>query len=267
MIFQLKRTEKVAYAAMLLTLYVVLTRLVGLFQPAPIFSFNRLGFGIPLIIFSSIVLGPFYGALVGVAGDALGWVLLGSWTGPFNVFISVFYAIVGIAPYFLLKGFGQAFGGRFSLIAFAATFASMLIAFLLLLWVGQVFDARFIVWGVDVLIAKIVLTCLAVVLTSGTLVGLYFLSKKEIDHGTLGRIVWLCFVIEVMTIFLKPLAFYAYCSVFVGQDISVAWGIDYGMLALLCFLFSFADIAINVLSLRLFLFVLRRVAPKVESHG
>ena len=98
---RLTPVQKIAYCGLLIGLNVLLTRLPGLAQVGPVFSFNRLGLGTAVTIFSSLLLGPFYGALVGVAGDAIGWVTMGQFTGTFNFFLSIYYAVLGVAPWLL----------------------------------------------------------------------------------------------------------------------------------------------------------------------
>lgn len=261
----LSPTRKIAYAAMLIGVYVIASRLVGLAQPGPIFSFNRLGIGVATIIFASLFLGPVYGALVGIAGDALGWLLLGQWTGAFNIYISLFYGIIGVLPWLLQKVVGKLFGMRCSTIAFISVYTLVFSAFLLYFWISDAFDPSFVRWGLDVLWSKVFVTVLSAVLFALTMVSLFFLYRKKREGVEMGKIAWHCFAVEVVTIFLKPLAFYLYCLTFLGTNIETAWNVSYGTLVLLSFLFSFADIFINIVVLRLFAWVSDAVLPGAIS--
>lgn len=262
----MSRTRKIAYAAMLLSIYVLSVRLLGLLQPGPIFSFNRLGIGTAIIMFTSLLLGPFYGALVGVAGDALGWVILGQWTGAFNVFLSVYYAIVGILPWLLVRFMGKLLRKKYSLLAFAIGFGLAFMVMAVLTWTPGVFDVCFARWNLDLMVCRTVITILAGVLALATIVGVLLIHRKSREDVPMGEVAWVSFAVELVTIFLKPLAFYLYCLAFLGADIDTAWNISYGTLVLLSILFSFPDIFVNIAFLRLFLWIGRRTIPK-ESHA
>ena len=251
----MSRTRKVAYAAMLLGIYVLATRLVGLVQPGPIFSFNRLGIGVAVVMFGSLLLGPLYGAVIGVAGDALGWVLLGQWTGAFNVFISVFYAVIGVLPWLVSRFLGPLLRKKHSLIAFCVTFGVAYATFATLLWATGLFDSSFARWQLDILSCRIVVTAITGVLAILTIVGVWILERKGREDVAMGEVAWISLFVELVTIFLKPLAFYLYCLVFLGTNIDTAWNISYGTLVLLSIVFAFPDLFINAGFLRLFLWI------------
>ncbi len=259
----MSRTTKIAYAAMLLSIYVLSVRLIGLLQPGPIFSFNRLGIGIAIIMFGSVILGPFYGALIGVAGDALGWLILGQWTGAFNVFLSVYYAIIGVLPWVVVRLSGPLLKKKYSLLSFSIGLGAVWAVLAVLLWAPGIFDAGFARWNLDIRVCRIVVTALTGVLAALTIVGIHFLQKKTREGVHMGEVAWISLVVELATIFLKPLAFYVYCLVFLGTDIAVAWNIDYGTLVLISILFAFPDLFINIGSLRLFLWIQKKALP----HG
>ena len=258
-------TRKVAYAAMLIGVYIVSTRLLGLAQAGPMFSFNRLGIGVAVIIFASLFLGPGFGVLVGVAGDALGWVLLGQWTGAFNIYISLFYALIGVLPWLLQKAVGKYLNKRYSIPVFITLFSLIFAAFLLYFWLGTGFDSSFVKWGLDVFWSKVFVTVLSSVLFLLTLVALFFLMRRKREGVEIGAIAWHCLAVEVVTVFVKPLAFYLYCLTFLGTDIETAWRVSYATLLLLSFLFSFADILINIVALRLLAWVSDVATPRSYS--
>ena len=251
----LSRTKRIAYSAMLIAFSVIVGRLLGLAQPGPIFAFNRLGVGISITMFASLFLGPFFGALVGVAGDALGWVILGQWTGAFNIYLSVFYALVGVLPWLMAKGLGRWMRTRYSIIAFCITFVLCFVAFSLVLWLTPVFEVGFTRWNLDPLACRIFITALFAPLVVATVVLIVLLQWKGRDGVNMGEIAWMSFAVEIVTIFLKPLAFYLYCLTFLGTNIETAWNISYSTLVLLSLVFSFADIIVNIGFLRLLLWV------------
>ena len=259
---RLSPTRKIAYAAMLIGAYVVLNRLVGLAQPGPMFAYNRLGVGIALVIFSSLFLGPGYGALVGVAGDGLGWMLLGQWTGAFNVYLSVYYALVGVVPWLLQKAFGKWLSAKRSFLVFTGVYTVVFAAFLAYFWIGTGFDSSFDRWGLDILWSKVFVTVLSSALFVGSFVALFFFMRKPLGGAEMGSVAWQCFLVEIMTVFVKPLAFYLYCLTFLGTNIESAWNISYGTLVLLSILFAFADIFINIILLRLMMWIKTMSLPR-----
>lgn len=256
---RLTPVQKIAYCGLLIVLNVLLTRIPGLAQVGPIFSFNRIGLGTAVTIFSSLLLGPFYGALVGVAGDALGWVTMGQFTGVFNFFLSIYYAILGIVPWvfaWVLSLFKKRPIMEKSVLY--ALFFALYALFVSLLWGANLFDESFNKWGMELLSTKITTTVLAFILMALTFVGLFFClryferrSERLSGVPTPYRIGIICFLTEVVVILLKPLAFVLYCLVLVGKPISEAWNITYEGLVLLNLLFGFADIPLNTLSVTL----------------
>ena len=251
-------SHKIAFAAMLLAFNVLATRLLGLAQPAPIFSFNRLGVSGAITIFSSLFLGPLFGAIVGVAGDAIGWLILGQWTGTFNVFLSVYYALIGILPYFLVKLFRNKLDSKVSiglLFAFLAGLFSLMMVFL---WTDAGLAYRIEGWNVNLLGARIFVSALSGAFFAALLVFLILFGIKKKDQH-IGKIYWCCLLVELLSIFFKPLCFYLYCLAFLGTDIESAWHVSYSMLVMLSCMFAFADIILNVFFLRLLMWVSGKV--------
>lgn len=254
-------SHKIAFAAMLLAFNVITTRLLGLAQPAPIFSFNRLGVSSAITIFSSLFLGPLYGAVVGVAGDAIGWLILGQWTGTFNVFLSIYYALIGICPYFLMKLLGTRLDGKISLALLFATLSGLFIAMMCFLWLDQNLASRIESWNVNLLGARIFVSCLSGALFLALLAFLIvFLARRKTDG--VGTAYWSCLLVEVLAIFLKPFCFYLYCLAFLGTNIEVAWNVSYSMLVMLSCLFAFPDLIINIFFLRLLFWTSEKVVRK-----
>ena len=243
-------SHKIAFAAMLLAFNILATRLLGFVQPAPIFSFNRLGISSAITIFSSIFLGPVFGCVVGVGGDALGWLLMGQWTGTFNVFLSVYYALIGIVPYFMVRLFGKKLESKSSIIILLGLLSVLFISMLSFLWLDNSLCYRIESWNVNLLGARIFVTCLCSVLFAA-LIAFLIIFKKRRKATEVGMIYWTCAAVELLAIFAKPLAFYLFCLVFLGTDIENAWHVSYSMLVMLSCVFAIPDLIINVIGLRL----------------
>jgi len=235
---------KMTLAAMLIVIDILGTRLPGYLQPTALFGFNRISLGPSIVIFASLALGPFYGAVVGAGGDALGWLLLGTQTGPLNFFITIIYGLLGVLPWLLLKlsdHFRILFNKPFILYGLLAILWGVYVGFL---FGSNVFDETFIRWNMNVLIAKWVFFGVSLVLAVGTVLGLqasgsYFKKRFSGDNDIpspyqVGFIVLISEV--VLMVFLKPLAFYCDFLIFFNTTL------EYGILVLLAIMFSFADI-------------------------
>ena len=251
-------SHKIAFAAMLLAFNVLATRLLGLAQPAPIFSFNRLGVSGAITIYASLFLGPLFGAVVGVAGDAIGWLLLGQWTGTFNVFLSVYYALIGILPYFLVKLFKDKLDTKISLGILFVCLGGLFSAMMCFLWMNENLAFRIESWNVNLLGARILISVLSSVFFV-TLIVFFILFEIRKKDQHIRKIYWCALLVELLSIFFKPLCFYLYCLVFLGTNIEEAWHVSYSMLVMLSCLFAFADIILNVTFLRLLLWVSGKV--------
>lgn len=95
---KLSLTQKITFAAILLAFGTVSTMVFKMI-PMGNFSFLRFSLTPSIVIFSSIWLGPLFGAIVGVFSDLLPAFLLSQ--GAYNPFLSVAYALLGIVPYFI----------------------------------------------------------------------------------------------------------------------------------------------------------------------
>lgn len=97
---KLSLTQKITFAAILLAFGIVST-MVFKMVPMGNFSFLRFSLTPSIVIFSSLWLGPFFGAVVGVFSDLLPAFLLSQ--GAYNPFLSVAYALLGILPFYVFQ--------------------------------------------------------------------------------------------------------------------------------------------------------------------
>ena len=102
----LSQVQKITLSGLLLALTIILTRITPL-QNFPLIPWIRISLGPSLIIFSSILLGPIYGAIVGAGSDILGIVLFPNSLGyGINPLFTLVYGLLGVLPwllYFLIK--------------------------------------------------------------------------------------------------------------------------------------------------------------------
>lgn len=103
--YNLSIVSKICLAAMFIVLAAICQKVLAFSNFAPI-PFLRLSFGGPaIIIFSSILLGPIFGALVGGASDLIGFVIFDPKTTSSIPFfqITLLYVMLGFASYFVFK--------------------------------------------------------------------------------------------------------------------------------------------------------------------
>lgn len=95
--------QKICLSGLLMALVVILQKVVAInylaFAP-----FVRISLGGPaLIIFSSILLGPIYGALIGMGSDLLGYLIFDPRMQPPFLQITAIYTLLGFAAYFIFS--------------------------------------------------------------------------------------------------------------------------------------------------------------------
>ena len=95
--------QKICLAALFMSLTVILQKVVAI-NYIPVIPFVRLSFGGPaLIMFSSILLGPIYGAFVGLGSDLLGYLIFDPRTYPPYLQITAIYTLLGFVSYFVFS--------------------------------------------------------------------------------------------------------------------------------------------------------------------
>ena len=95
--------QKICLTGLFIALSMILQKVIAV-NYISAFPFIRLSFGGPaLIIFSSILLGPVYGALVGAGSDLLGYIAFDIKAFPLYPQITAIYALLGFAAYFVFS--------------------------------------------------------------------------------------------------------------------------------------------------------------------
>ena len=95
--------QKICLAGLFIALVTVLQKVVAInylaFAP-----FMRISLGGPaLIMFSSVLLGPVYGMIVGIASDLLGYLVFDASGLPPFLQITAIYAVLGFVSYFVFS--------------------------------------------------------------------------------------------------------------------------------------------------------------------
>ena len=95
--------QKICLAGLFMALAVILQKVVAI-NYIPVLPFVRVSFcGPALIMFSSVLLGPVYGMLVGIASDLLGYLIFDPRTYPPFLQITAIYAVLGFFSYFVFS--------------------------------------------------------------------------------------------------------------------------------------------------------------------
>ena len=193
-IIDLTIVQKIAFAGIFIVL-VALFQKVFAINYIPVLPFVRISFGGPaLIIFSSILLGPWFGLLVGAASDIIGFYifdpkLMG--TAPFFQ-ITFIYALLGFGSYFIYKLVTLIKNEKIMLIIESSFFGALLVGVTL-------FSALY--YGVELTVAeRIIIPIVSFILLALTLITQIFLTryfkKKEMEVSPI-HVGFAAFIIEI----------------------------------------------------------------------
>ena len=184
--------------------------LIALFQKVfavnyiPVLPFVRISFGGPaLIIFSSILLGPFFGLLIGAASDIIGFYIFDpKLMGAMPLFqITLLYAMLGFGSYFIYKIVTLIKNEKVMLITESSFFAVLLVGVTLF---SILYDNdQFLIWH------RVLIQCVSLILLALTLFTQIFLNKyfknKEMDVSPV-HVGFASFIIEVVIMLLFGVA-------------------------------------------------------------
>ena len=95
--------QKICLTGLFIALAVICQKVMAV-NYIPALPFVRVSFcGPALIIFASVLLGPFYGAIVGAASDLLGYLIFDPRTNPMFIQITAIYFVLGFVSYFVFS--------------------------------------------------------------------------------------------------------------------------------------------------------------------
>ena len=129
--------QKICLAGLFIALVTIFQKLLAV-NYLPGLPFVRISFGGPaLIIFSSILLGPLYGALVGAASDVLGYFIFDMSSYAYFPHVTIVYALLGLSAYFVFALIRNLKSKKLMFIIEFATFAAF-VAFVSIYFFTQV---------------------------------------------------------------------------------------------------------------------------------
>ena len=177
---RLSLTAKICLAAIFIVLATICQKVVAINYIAVI-PFLRISFGGPaIIIFSSILLGPWFGLLVGLGSDVLGYFIFDPKSNAFFPQITAIYSLLGFASFFIFLFVKKLIGEKvikvvapaFIILALAAVISVICLAPSLKLY-GTTYSLE--LWQ------KISITVGLVVLTTILVVFILLYARKNAD--------------------------------------------------------------------------------------
>lgn len=195
---KISQVQKITLSALLLALTIILTRITP-FQNFPLIPWIRVSLGPALIIFASILCGPFYGAIVGAGSDILGIVLFPNALGyGINPLFTLVYGLLGVIPwliYFLVKKIKNQ---QISFICLVSAMILVYAGLLILMFVSPIISLNY---NLE-LYVKFIIVGVALLLMICTGIGLFFINKyfvkKYGDSISPYKIAFVCLISEVL---------------------------------------------------------------------
>ena len=222
---KISQVQKITISALLLALTIILTRMTPL-QNIPLIPWVRISLGPALIIFSSILCGPLYGAIVGAGSDILGIVLFPNALGyGINPLFTLVYGLLGILPwliYWLIKKIKKQ---QIMLICLTSAMILIFFALIYFIFFSQIISTNYSFE----LYHKIIIVVTAFLLLSASVVLLIFMNKYFVkrygENFSIYRFAFVCLISEILLMlilnsFVKTVTFEVnYWIIFFAQAI------------------------------------------------
>lgn len=230
----LTSTQKITFAAMLTALAVIAT-FIAKTIPMGSFTFLRFSLTPALVVYTSLTLGPLYGAIVGGLADLIP--ALTYQTGEYNFLITIVYILLGVLPWLLEKltrHFRSALRKPYLFYGvLTVIFAITAVIFYATNWLDQSFGQA-AYWGKPTVLA------ITFVLDIGLCIGLYFTNryyqKRILEHPDVpspNEIATIALVSEVVVMDLaKALAFWLFYNWIASSRFPISYGVIFSMLFL-----------------------------------
>ncbi len=262
----LSSIHKITLSSMLLVLNVLATR----FLRTPLIGnmhFIRISLGPAIVIFSSLLLGPLYGAIVGSAGDMVGHFLFPV-GGEFNPLITIVYLLLGIMPWCLMQ-FTSHFRDTlkkpyFFILTMTLLLVLLVCFFYVIPGLKEYFAKGF---GDGAYWIEPLIIALTALFTALACVGLFYLNRyfeknkqRYTSFPSPYEMALICLITEiVLMVGLMPLAFYIFYN-FISHEFPVT----YGMLLSCISVFSGIKVVLNTFVVYWLLVVTKKYLIKGE---
>lgn len=171
-------TSKICLAAIFIVLAIICQKVVAINYIAVI-PFLRISFGGPaIIIFSSILLGPWFGLLVGAGSDILGYFIFDPKSNAFFPQITAIYALLGFSSFFIFLFVKKLINEKVIKVVAPSFIVIALTAVILSIWLApslQLYGSTYVL----ALWQKISITAGLVVLTSFLVAFILLYARKN----------------------------------------------------------------------------------------
>jgi ECF transporter S component (folate family) len=232
---QLSPTRKMTIAAMLTALSVIMTFIAKTVPMMEQFPYLRFSLTPALVIYTSLSLGPLYGAIVGAAADLIPAFALPTGTGDWNFLITLVYVILGILPWALQKATKHFRGQLRKPWALYSLMAADLAILACFFYATNWLDSSF---GSGSYWIKPTILAVLLVLDVGLGFGLYYTNKyyqkRILDYPDIpcpNEIAFIALVCEVVVMdALKALAFWAWYNFLANSTFPLSFGLVFSML-------------------------------------
>lgn len=234
--------EKITFSAMLIAIAVALG-MISKFISIPHLGFITFSFTPTIVVFASLCLGPFYGAIVGALADLLPAFLYP--TGAYNFILTIIFILLGILPWCMEK-ITRLIRNKIPFLPFVIGLLVVVVGLEVYFFYGtNLLDKRLSYFGEHI---KIILLCLSFLVSSASVVGLilsekYYAKKKEelIDLPLPGEIAFISLFNEIgLLVFLKGVAYYLYFIVIS----STTYRVDYLVIVAMLFIAAPLDVLV-----------------------
>ena len=177
---KLSLTSKICLAGIFIVLAMICQKVLAI-NYIPIIPFLRISFGGPaIIIFSSILLGPWFGLLVGLGSDVLGYFVFDPKNNAFFPQITAIYSLLGFASFFIFLFVKKLIGEKVIKAVTPSFILLMLITVIVTIWVApslKLYGGTYVleIWQ------KIAITASLVVLTTALLLFIFLYARKNTE--------------------------------------------------------------------------------------
>lgn len=265
--YKMKTVQKLVLSAMMIALCIVMTYVAKMIQPNG--GYLRFSLTPGLVIFSSLVVGPFYGALVGAASDLIPAIIFPQ--GTINFLITIAYALLGFFPSFLAKISAKTHSlfkkPYFLWGLFAFLFIGLSVILFASNWPGQSFapsNEGFLatIFRNDSIGVKIAVLAVVLLFGVGSCVTVHFLDKKFANNNISAyEITFICLVSEFLFMIIgKSLAFYVFYSFLSENPFPFFFWGSFGILMVGLPINLFIEVIVNLTLIPVFNMLSRRAS-------
>ncbi|MBE6133773.1 MAG: ECF transporter S component [Erysipelotrichaceae bacterium] len=202
----LSQVQKITLAGILISLIIILQKVLAI-NYIPVVPFLRISLGgCALLIFASIFLGPWYGLLIGIAEDLLGYLIFDPKSMSFFPQITAIYGLMGFVSYFVFMLIRQIKNKKVMFIVEMLSFAAVLTAVTLFITLNNEITLYSSTYTIEIwqkiAIPLILFALLAALTICIIFTERYFKKRKDSQLFNAYQVSFACFIIELFVMIL-----------------------------------------------------------------